>query len=800
MNVYRTYAPLLFWRFAAVACGLAAIVGAWVYPVAGAMLAVGLVVYALCLWRLPTVWLFVLPALLPVLDLTPWSGWFFLEEIDLFVFVTLALGYWRLPGHAPTLTISLLGTMLLTLLGVSYAVALGIGIMPLSPLDANAFSNHLSHYNSLRILKGFVWALLLLPLLKRATAYEPEAFSRWLVPGMLAGLCGATLVAWWERWTFGSLADFATDYRITGMFSAMHLGGAALDGYLALSLPFLLAWIMTRSGWKQSLFAATLFFTASYAVMATFARGLYLAYALTILFGLIAVFRSGAARPQRGREAMAALVALLVAGGLLWQAFGAGGYRALGALLALFAALVVVVPLLHRGANWFGALLLLPVALALTWSLGLVLDKGPYIAFALSAALLVIAVDLTRAQSDGARRAGQLLAAMGLLWLGVNAVWVARHWGGERAMWDAAVAAGACALGLIFALRAPKVWALDKRNFLLLGIGLVALAMLIPATHSYRMQDRFGEAKQDFSGRLAHWRAALGVMEPGQWAFGAGLGRFAEAYFWKNPLGEFPGTYRLSNEAGRHAIQLAGARYAQGFGESLRVGQRVGLSQPGLYTLQLEARTTAPKLRLEVVLCEKWLLYRGQCAGQDIALQASKAPWQTVRLVMDGKKFSSAPWYARPTMQFSIANDTAGAVVEVASVSLQDAAGRELLRNGDFTAGFNHWFFTSDHHHLPWHAKNIGLNVYFDQGVLGLGAFFLVLAYALARLARDGTPTGIPALALMAALGGFLVVGLFDSLLDVPRLAWLFYLVVLIAMLKPRKYKQRRARPSAKLN
>ena len=35
--------------------------------------------------------------------------------------------------------------------------------------------------------------------------------------------------------------------------------------------------------------------------------------------------------------------------------------------------------------------------------------------------------------------------------------------------------------------------------------------------------------------------------------------------------------------------------------------------------------------------------------------------------------------------------------------------------------------------------------------------------------------------ALAASLTGFAVVGLFDSLLDVPRLAWLFYLLVLLA-------------------
>ena len=420
MNTHLSPSATLFWRLGALVSLSGALVGVWAYPTANAILALGLALYVALLLRVPAVWLCVLPVLVPILDLTPWSGWFFFEEIDLFVLTTLAVGYWRLSSHPPKLAISSIGMTLLALLGVSYVISLSVGILPLSPFDANAFSNYLSHYNSLRILKGFVWALLLLPLLMRATAQDPNAFSRWFVPGMLLGLCGATLVAWWERWTFIGLTDFATDYRITGMFSGMHVGGAALDGYLALSLPFLLAWIVTRTGWARTLFAAGLFFAASYAVMATFSRGLYLAYGLAILFGLIAVFRSGPPGAGRRREALVAVAALLISGGLLWQAFGFGGFRTLASLIVLFAALGMVVPLLHRGAPWFGALLLAPLAFALSWVLGLALDKGPYIAFALSAVVLVVAADLARAQSGSTRYLGQLLAAMSLLWLGFN--------------------------------------------------------------------------------------------------------------------------------------------------------------------------------------------------------------------------------------------------------------------------------------------------------------------------------------------------------------------------------------------
>ncbi len=55
----------------------------------------------------------------------------------------------------------------------------------------------------------------------------------------------------------------------------------------------------------------------------------------------------------------------------------------------------------------------------------------------------------------------------------------------------------------------------------------------------------------------------------------------------------------------------------------------------------------------------------------------------------------------------------------VDDMSLVDARGRELLGDGEFARGADHWFFTSDRHHLPWHAKNLWLHFYVEQGWLG---------------------------------------------------------------------------------
>lgn len=70
----------------------------------------------------------------------------------------------------------------------------------------------------------------------------------------------------------------------------------------------------------------------------------------------------------------------------------------------------------------------------------------------------------------------------------------------------------------------------------------------------------------------------------------------------------------------------------------------------------------------------------------------------------------------------------------------------------------------------------------FDQGILGLALWGLLVTAALVRLTLGKASNNPLAPALAASLTGFLVVGLFDSLLDVPRLAALFYLLLLIGL------------------
>ena len=132
----------------------------------------------------------------------------------------------------------------------STVISVCLGAAPLPAIDANAFSSYLSHYNALRVAKGFFWALLLVFPLNRRIEENPSLAWFLLATGILVGLAGVGVVALWERQIFGELfngaslysiagrmMEFGTSYRITGMFSGMHTGGEAIDGYLVLALP-----------------------------------------------------------------------------------------------------------------------------------------------------------------------------------------------------------------------------------------------------------------------------------------------------------------------------------------------------------------------------------------------------------------------------------------------------------------------------------------------------------------------------------------------------------------------------------
>ena len=288
-----------------------AAIAAWNYPLGGIWLALALGSYALVLWRYPGVCLPAVLALLPLLDFSPWSGWILLNEFDLLMLVTLAVRLLRRAPAAPSAALSTGARWAIGLLAASFFASALVGLLPLSPFDQNVFLSYFSSFNSLRHLKGFVWALALLPLLLEE-AREPERLDRKWIAGMLAGLCGVLAVVVWERAAFAGLLDFAGEYRAEGPFPELHTGGGDIHAYLVLAIPFVVAFIMLRPTMSRVISGTALFGLASYALAVTFARGGYVGYAGAIgVLGIATMvhwMRQGAW--NGGRIAIAAVLGL----------------------------------------------------------------------------------------------------------------------------------------------------------------------------------------------------------------------------------------------------------------------------------------------------------------------------------------------------------------------------------------------------------------------------------------------------------------------------------------------------------
>ena len=123
-----------------------------------------------------------------------------------------------------------------------------------------------------------------------------------------------------------------------------------------------------------------------------------------------------------------------------------------------------------------------------------------------------------------------------------------------------------------------------------------------------------------------------------------------------------------------------------------------------------------------------------------------------------------------------------GAVIDIDNIRLVDRAGHNHVANGDFSAGTNRWFFSGDNH-LIWRIHNQFLAILFEQGWFGLLAFLFAVAVAMGRLLRRSASGDQRAPILLAALAGFLTIGMTENLLEAPRLGFLFYLLLFAGLL-----------------
>ena len=760
---------------------------------------------ALTTWQ-PGRWPLWLLPLWPLIGLMTWTGWIVVEEFDIAVLAVAAGGYARLAFgwpreralQATRRPLALL--LVLTPLLLSTLLSMQRGLDDAGGFSLGWWQGYREPLNSVRLAKPILEVLLLLPLWRASCRASPGVADASLRLGVQLLLLGVALAVVWERVAFTGLLDFSSDYRATGPFWEMHVGGAALDAALALATPFAVAGLVRARAPLRWAAAATVLALAMYAALVTFSRIVYLALPLgaSLWWGLRAAAAGRAAlasalasapAPAPGRLP-AGLWLLGVALGAAW-CFPATGYRGVLALLGAVALLLPLAGMLRglRPGGWVVGLGLGALAAAAVAGLGWWLPKGAYIAYsgawAITAALLVLA-----RRHGGAGRAELALAGFVGVLAGLVAVGIRWSEAGVPAS-SLGVAAG-LALVALWSGRAapgtPPAWPTSLRWQAQLLAALMAVAAVVAVFGGGNyMGKRLSESSQDGQGRWVHWQHALGQMEGADWLLGKGLGRF-----WANQLlssrpEDQTGDYRLLPAAAGHpnpTVVLTSGLHEIGFSEVLRLSQRVAPPAPGAVQLSLDLRTEQGA-KLEAEVCAKHLLYQAECVGHQVELSGAPGRWQHVVLALGGDTPQRGAWFAPRLVSFSIGLGHKGNRIEMKHLRLTDRAGRQMLVNGDFEQGLAHWYFSSDRYHLPWHLKNLAMHLLFEQGVFGLLVFALLAGAALWRTSVGAARRHALAPVLAAAIAGVLVIGAVDSLLDMPRIAFLTLWLMAVAVALP---------------
>lgn len=744
------------------------------------------------LW--PSAWLIAVPAILPLIGQAPWSGWITFEELDLLILAVAAGGYFR--GHfarrlgrsaeaesrVPIAAIMLGGLAL-----VSVAVSMVRGFLDAGGFEFGWFQAYDGPMNSLRIGKILVLALLVLPLFNRLLGQNPDRTLRSLGIGLACGLLTASMAALAERYVYTGLLNFSSDYRTTALFWEMHVGGAALDGWLMLTLPFA-AWALRRSrtAWSWCM-AVVLLGLGGYASLTTFSRGVYLALGAMIAVLVIGLWgtRKYSGEPAEGRLSHISWVAALTVFTVMATCvFPNAGYRGLLALLGVqlvgLRMPTVVRPMpgiamaLAGAAGIVVGLVLIPVAA--------LFPKGAYVAYAVVFLItLALLASAEFRQPSGGQQKATVVAAASLCVLAGN---VGYHWGGDGAIAGFVAAIVMALLLMVLGGRSRiRLWpdGLRSQSALLVAAGVVGGIVAVFQGGAY-MGGRFAATSQDMKGRIEHWEHGLEMLTtPSDWIFGKGLGRFPGIYFFSNAATAFPASYKLATEAGNHFLTVTGSHHKMSDGKIIRVSQRLAV-EPGRrisVTMSLRARNDVTVL---VELCDKHLLYAENCTSHRIPVKPDNT-WRSVTFPLDVAPHAMSGWLSPRFRVFSLGTGTKAGIADIDNIAVLDPAGREIIANGDFTAGMAHWFFTSDHDHMPWHAKNLLVAVAIDQGLFGAVVLAALVFAALWRLLAGAAKSLEISPYIAASLVGFLVVGIFDSLVDVPRVAYQFYFLAFVALL-----------------
>jgi hypothetical protein len=308
---------------------------------------------------------------------------------------------------------------------------------------------------------------------------------------------------------------------------------------------------------------------------------------------------------------------------------------------------------------------------------------------------------------------------------------------------------------------------------------VLVLAAMAVAASSGLMRQRLSIAATDLLTRELNWREGWSVRDPdlSTSLFGMGLGTYQRTMLSRAATNR-PTDFGLSTDGEGTFVWM---RVETPF----YLGQKVTLPSTGSVHLTLRFRAGSPKTPLAFSLCDKVLLYAGNCQIGQIVPRAF-GTWENVTAVLPVANLGAGYGPIHRPVELSLFDPMIDTTIAIRDVSLTDDSGESLLANGDFAHGLNRWLFTDDSH-VSWRILNQYLMLLFETGVIGLAAYLGLAALAVAggmtAAFRGGSPEAPMGAAVAGSVISFLISGLFDNVLEAPRVATLFYLTCLLGLL-----------------
>ena len=307
----------------------------------------------------------------------------------------------------------------------------------------------------------------------------------------------------------------------------------------------------------------------------------------------------------------------------------------------------------------------------------------------------------------------------------------------------------------------------------LLGVPLVFALGLTTESMGRRMVGM----EHDLDTRWEHWERVLqlGTRTPARVLIGHGAGSFPVLYQASYAEDtEWIGSFSVNAE--NNYLEIRG-------GGDLMLYQRL---PPGTeqFRVRLSARARGGG-ELSVAICARNILdtgwWGGRCDRKSIVLGEDEEFAEHVVALAAPREALSGEAVGWP-LALHIRALSESQLIELESV--EALPGSPILRNGEFRRGLDHWFFSTDFGHLPFHIKNIWLQFWFDHGVAGLLNMLALVTLLAWRLVRGTDVSATVAMSGVAILA-MSALGLFGTPLDSARMGWWFYLLLFLGLLEP---------------